>query len=77
LKNFAFCKFKTDWFIQAESKGYESIYFFENEPVNLQHLAQHCPHVKMIFFESTHAGLAEVPENIPKIMNFLLSQKDS
>lgn len=70
-------QFKTDWFIAAEKKNYETIYFFENEPVNLVHLAQYCPKVQMIFFESTHAGKAEPPEDLPRIMNFLLNQKDS
>lgn len=70
-------QFKTDWFIAAEKKNYETIYFFENEPVNLVHLAQHCPKVQMIFFESTHAGKAEPPEDLPRIMNFLLNQKES
>ncbi len=70
-------QFKTDWFIEADKKGYSKIYFFENEPVNLHHLAQFCPHVEMIFFESTHAGKAEPPEALPRIMNFLLNQKES
>ncbi|UXR64517.1 HAD family hydrolase [Bdellovibrio bacteriovorus] len=70
-------QFKTDWFLAAEKKNYETIYFFENEPVNLVHLAQHCPKVQMIFFESTHAGKAEPPEDLPRIMNFLLNQKES
>ena len=68
-------QFKTDWFIEADKKDYKKIYFFENEPVNLHHLMQFCPHVEMIFFESTHAGKAEPPEDIPRIMNFLYTQK--
>jgi hypothetical protein len=70
-------QFKTDYFIDVEKKGYEKIYFFENEPVNLHHLMRFCPHVKMIFFDSTHAGKAARPENIPSIMDFLLSAKGS
>lgn len=69
-------QFKTDYFIEADKENYEKIYFFENEPVNLVHLAQFCPHVEMIFFQSTHAGKAQPPENLPRIMNFLLNQKD-
>lgn len=64
-------EFKTNWFVKAEENNYEVIYFFENEPVNLVHLSERCPHVKMIFFDSTHSGKAEVPADIPKIMNFL------
>lgn len=68
-------QFKTDWFLEARTESYEKIFFFENEPVNLAHLALNCPEIEMIFFESTHAGKAEPPVNIPRIMNFLLSRK--
>ena len=70
-------QFKTDWFIEADKNGYEKIYFFENEPVNLHHLMQFCPHVEIIFFESTHAGKALPPEDIPRIMNFIVSKRES
>lgn len=70
-------QFKTDWFIEADKKGFAKIFFFENEPVNLHHLMQFCPHVEMIFFESTHAGKAEPPESLPRILNFLFKQKGS
>lgn len=68
-------QFKTDYFIEADKQGFEKIYFFENEPVNLVHLSQFCPHVEMIFFDSTHAGKAQPPENIPSIMSFLINPK--
>lgn len=70
-------QFKTDYFIEADKKGYEKIYFFENEPVNLVHLHQFCPHVEMIFFDSTHAGKATAPEHLPSIINFLLKPQGS
>jgi hypothetical protein len=70
-------QFKTDYFIEADKRGYEKIFFFENEPVNLVHLTQFCPHVEMIFFDSTHAGKAVPPQNLPSIMNFLLTPKGS
>lgn len=70
-------QFKTDYFIEADKKGYSKIYFFENEPVNLVHLQQFCPHVEMIFFDSTHAGKAQPPPSLPSIMDFLLKPKGS
>lgn len=70
-------QFKTDYFIEAQSLNYKKVYFFENEPVNLVHLAQFCPEVEMIYFESTHAGKAEPPSHLPKLVNFLISKKDS
>ncbi|KHD89547.1 MAG: hypothetical protein OM95_02915 [Bdellovibrio sp. ArHS] len=69
-------QFKTDWLIEND-KSFKKIYFFENEPVNLVHLEQFCPHVEMIFFESTHSGKAEAPSKLPRIMNYLLHQKGS
>jgi hypothetical protein len=65
-------QFKTDWFIDQAQYNYARTIFFENEPVNLQHLLQYCPKVEMVFFESTHAGKAEPPTHVPRIMNFLL-----
>ncbi len=64
-------RFKTDWFLEAQKESYEKIYFFENEPVNICLLQNDCPQVEIIFMDSTHAGEAEVAENIPRIMNFL------
>jgi hypothetical protein len=65
-------EFKTDWFSCIPPKQYAEVWFFENEPVNIHHLRQRHPEVKVVFFESTHAGKADPPEDIPKIMHFLL-----
>lgn len=62
-------QFKTDYFIEQASH-YDVIFFFENEPVNLIHLQQHCPQVRMIFFDSTHSGKAQPPVNITTINSF-------
>ncbi len=61
--------------IVADQKNYEKIYFFENEPANLNHLSRFCPHVEMIFFESTHAGKADPPTHIPKITELSAQSK--
>lgn len=70
-------KFKTDWFIAAQTQGFEKIIFFDNEPVILHLMAERCPTVESIFFESTHSGKAEPPADLPRIINFLLPNKDS
>lgn len=70
-------QFKTDFVIAADKQGYDKIYFFENEPVNLVHLKENGPHVEMIFFDSTHSGKAEPPQGIKSIVNFLKSTKES
>lgn len=67
-------EFKTNWFRNLPADVYEEIWFFENEPVNICHLREHLPQIKVIFFESTHAGKAACPEDIPKIMHFLMDQ---
>lgn len=70
-------KFKTDWFIDALTSGYDRIIFFDNEPVILHLMAERCPEVESIFFDSTHSGKAEPPADLPRIVNFLLRNKDS
>lgn len=68
-------EFKTDWFVSLPKQQYADVWFFENEPVNIHHLRNQLPHVKVVFFESTHAGKAAPPEDIPKIMHFLLDEQ--
>jgi len=65
-------EFKTGWFADLPKDKYSEVWFFENEPVNIHHLRLQLPHVNVIFFESTHAGKANPPEDIPAIMHFLL-----
>lgn len=69
-------EFKSNWFLKAQKMPFSSITFFENEPVNLHHLIRKCPSIEMVFFDSTHSGLAHPPENIPRIMNFLLDIRE-
>lgn len=63
-------RFKTDWFLE-NSNNYQDIYFFENEPVNIELVRKECPQVQLIFFNSTHSGKAETPVDIPHIMDYL------
>ncbi len=67
-------KFKKDWFHGLPSGKYSKIWFFENEPVNIRLIQESDLDIEMIFFDSTHSGLAQVPENIPAIMHFLLEE---
>lgn len=68
--------FKRDWFVHLNHQDYKEIWFFENEPVNINWIARTSPHVNIVFFDSTHQGLEEAPANIPKIMNFLCGIKN-
>lgn len=62
-------EFKTNWFKNKTS--YEKIWFFENEPVNIHSLQAALPSIEIIFLDTTHAGKANPPDNIPQIMDFL------
>jgi hypothetical protein len=46
------------------------VWFFENEPANILPVLENCPHVQVIFFDSTHSRRATVPEHLPKIRHF-------
>ncbi|GIL17889.1 MAG: hypothetical protein BroJett040_16400 [Oligoflexia bacterium] len=65
-------QFKTDWFAALPEGVYQGIWFFENEPVNVNLVRDTHEHVEIVFFESTHAGKAEPPTELPRIMHYLL-----
>jgi hypothetical protein len=67
-------KFKRDWFLEIPDDVYTRIWFFENEPMNVNLIRQHLPNIEIVFFESTHAGKAEPPSDLPKILHFLLDE---
>ena len=62
--------FKRDWFINLDRSAYDKIYFFENEPVNINAVLQHCPDVEVIFLDTTHARKQTVTAPIQKINHF-------
>lgn len=63
--------FKKEWFDRALGSGYERIWFFENEPVNIHLIRAECPAVEVVFMDSTHAGKAEPPRDLATIMDYL------
>lgn len=64
-------EFKTNWFRERPLNTYGRVVFFENEPVNINHLSIHCPQVEIIYFESVHSGKQEVQAPLKRISNFL------
>jgi len=62
--------FKRDWFIQLDREHYHKIYFFENEPVNINAVLEHCPDVEIIFLDTTHARKQTVTAKIQRIPHF-------
>lgn len=69
-------EFKTGWFEAKHREGFTKIYFFENEPVNIHHLRGRLPEVDVLFMNTTHAGKAAAPVDVPHIMNFLCDWED-
>lgn len=65
-------EFKTEWFDQSELQKYSKIWFFENEPVNINHLRAKNPKVEVLYFESTHSGRQQPPEDIPRLVHYIL-----
>lgn len=63
-------EFKRDWFLNLDRQKYDKIWFFENEPVNVNLIHQALPEIEIVFFDSTHAGLETAPEHLPKILDF-------
>jgi len=62
--------FKNDWFLDLDRTPYSKIYFFENEPVNINAVAKSCPEIEIIFIETTHARKQEVSLPLLRIKHF-------
>jgi hypothetical protein len=64
--------FKRDWFSSTPMPSYSRIWFFENEPANIQAVRQHLAHIGFVFFDSTHSGVEAIPTDITAIKHFKL-----
>lgn len=64
--------FKEEWFRRLPKDGYSVIWLFENEPLNIQSIREHHPEVEVIFVDTTHAGKAPKPEDLPTIRHFIV-----
>ena len=62
--------FKHDWFKAFDMEPYEKIYFFENEPINVNAIIGSFPKIEVIFLDTTHARKQEVTADIQKIKHF-------
>ncbi len=63
--------FKADY-LRTLAQTAQKIWFFENEPVNIQGLKEAHPNLEVIFFASTHSGRLPPPQNVPYITHFQL-----
>ncbi len=70
--NSLFAHFKTDCFLSLQTdKPFHDIWFFENEPVNINRLRSHLPNIRVVFFDSTHSRAESAPNDIPSIIHFM------
>ncbi len=68
-------KFKRDIFIDL-IKNHDDIWFFENEPANVNLIIKEIPEVQIIFVDSVHSKREEKPDEILSIgMNFNYKEK--
>ena len=50
------------------------VWFFENEPVIINHVRRQCPNVNLVFIDSVHSGREASPADLPVIqMHYTLS----
>ena len=62
--------YKKEWFEKLDRSTYQKVYFFENEPVNVNAILEHCPDVDVIFLDTTHARKQTVAADVHRIKNF-------
>lgn len=62
--------YKTNWFLNLDQTKYEKIYFFENEPINVNAVQVACPEVEIIFLDTTHARKETVAEKLYRITHY-------
>ncbi len=62
--------FKHDWFKKLDHAAYKKIFFFENEPVNVNAILQSCPEVDVIYLDTTHSRKQTVTEELKRIKHF-------
>jgi hypothetical protein len=48
----------------------QEVWFFENEPANINLILEHAQNVRVIFFDSVHAGLAVAPTTVPTLTSW-------
>ncbi len=62
-------EFKRDVLKELMSQ-YGSIWFFENEPINLRIVRETLPQVRLVYIDTVHSGREEPPTELAVITNF-------
>ncbi|RME14139.1 MAG: HAD family hydrolase [Bdellovibrio sp.] len=64
--------------LKTLEKQYSRIWFFENEPVIIQHTLRQCPSINIVFMDTVHSGRTTPPENLLRIQKqFRLHSTDN
>ena len=68
-------EFKADA-IAHLAQNYEHVWFFENEPVNINLVVKRVPSVKIVFIDTCHSGLESVKDALATVKHFEVSISD-
>lgn len=67
-------KFKRDVFLELK-KQHSNIWFFENEPVNINLLQKEIPKINVVFVDSVHSSLEPAPTHLPTVrMSYIIKE---
>lgn len=69
--------YKRDWFQSFDRSCYAKIYFFENEPVNVNAVLKTYTDIEVVYLDTTHSRKQTVTEDILKIPHFHRQQRKS
>lgn len=58
-------------FVQQLEPQHREIWFFDNDPTNLHEIAEHCPQVHLVFFDSVHSGERPPPQKVHTVKDFI------
>lgn len=68
-------KYKLDWVINFKTQsGHSDIYFFENEPVNINAIGPIVPDLNIVYLKTTHSRKETVTVPVIEIENFSLEK---
>ncbi len=71
-------QFKLDWVINfKKQKKEQPIYFFENEPVNINAIGSALPDIKIVYLNTTHSRKENVQVPVIEIDHFALDGTES
>ena len=62
--------FKLEWFKQLDMSVYNKIYFFENEPININAVLGLNTDVHMVYLDTTHSRKQQVPSTLFTIKDY-------